>query len=143
MVLGAAAEPARFHKTSVLMTDGRVLVSGGRVGNTAPDAGRGAEPVHHALGVDRLDAHAALAAHGHRSSQTAKVLVTGGFTDRHRPGANAQPVTDTAEHHDRPRAAGPRPCHDHPRDLHVTPAPRQRTGVRRGAPDGSNFTFPQ
>ncbi|MGH9280010.1 MAG: Kelch repeat-containing protein [Acidimicrobiales bacterium] len=90
---------ARFHATSVLMGDGRVLVSGGRVGDALRTTAEVLSPftMHWtptgSMGTPRWQHTATALPNG-------KVLVTGGFTNPFTLGANAQPVSDTAELYD-------------------------------------------
>jgi hypothetical protein len=89
----------RFHQTSVLMGDGRVLVSGGRVGDSLTTSAEVLSPFTMrwtptgSMGTPRWQHTATALPNG-------KVLVAGGFTDPFSVGANAQPVTDTAELYD-------------------------------------------
>jgi hypothetical protein len=90
---------ARFHQASVLMADGRVLVSGGRVGDALTTSAEVLSPFTMrwtptgSMSVPRWQHTATALPNG-------KVLVTGGFTSPYAPGANAQPITETAELYD-------------------------------------------
>lgn len=90
---------ARFHQTSVLMGDGRVLVSGGRVGDFLRATAEVMSPFTMrwtptgSMSIPRWQHTATALPNG-------KVLVTGGFTNPYTPGANAQPITNTAELYD-------------------------------------------
>lgn len=89
---------ARFDHISTLMSNGSVLVSGGRT-TVALASAEVISPV-----TMRSTPTGSMATPRWRHTATAlpngKVLVAGGFTSPYGPGANAQPVTDTAELYD-------------------------------------------